>query len=75
MTRIAPLAPVLCSWCDAPATRNLATALDQACTAHFLQWFGPGLPAVEGQDVHPDAAGYGAVHPCCNVAAVDYCQC
>jgi hypothetical protein len=61
MTRIAPLAPlapvapVLCSWCDAPATRNLATALDHACEAHFLQWFGPNLPTVDGADVHPDA--------------------
>jgi hypothetical protein len=59
MTRIAtlaPVAPVTCCWCDAPATRNLSTRMDQACTAHFLQWFGPGLPAVEGQDVHPAAA-------------------
>jgi hypothetical protein len=30
-------APILCSWCDAPATRNLSTSTEQACEGHYAQ--------------------------------------
>lgn len=31
-------APVLCSWCDAPAVHNLTSPTEQACTVHYAEF-------------------------------------
>jgi hypothetical protein len=45
---VTPTPAVVCSWCEAPATRNLDTSLDQACDAHYSEWWArhraPGHP-------------------------------